>query len=60
MTVYTGSTFQTCALRVWGVWVSMRDLNPRFEFTVRTLPESFNTRVEAEPGAKILPRRGET
>jgi hypothetical protein len=31
MTVYTGSTFQTCALRVWGVWVSMRDLNPQYE-----------------------------
>ena len=27
MTVYTGSTFQTCALRVWGVWVSMRDFH---------------------------------
>ena len=25
MTVYTGRTFQTCALRVWGLWVSMRD-----------------------------------
>ena len=25
MTVYTGTTFQTCALRIWGVWVSMRD-----------------------------------
>jgi hypothetical protein len=25
MTVYTGRTFQTCALRVWGIWVSMRD-----------------------------------
>jgi hypothetical protein len=31
MTVYTGSTFQTCALRVWGLWVSMRDLNPAHE-----------------------------
>lgn len=27
MTVYTGNTFQTCALRVWGIWVSMRDLH---------------------------------
>jgi hypothetical protein len=27
MTVYNGSTFQTCALRVWGVWVSMRDFH---------------------------------
>ena len=27
MTVYTGTTFQTCALRVWGVWVSMRDFH---------------------------------
>jgi len=27
MTVYTGRTFQTCALRVWGVWVSMRDFH---------------------------------
>jgi hypothetical protein len=27
MTVYTGRTFQTCALRVWGIWVSMRDFH---------------------------------
>jgi len=27
MTVYTGRTFQTCALKVWGVWVSMRDFH---------------------------------
>jgi hypothetical protein len=25
MTVYTGRMFQTCALRAWGIWVSMRD-----------------------------------
>ena len=27
MTVYTGRTFQTWALRVWSVWVSMRDFS---------------------------------
>ena len=28
MTINTGrSTSQTCALRVWGVWVSMRDFH---------------------------------
>ena len=27
MTVYTGSTLQTCALKVWGLWVSMRDFH---------------------------------
>jgi hypothetical protein len=35
MTVYTGRTFQTCALRVWGVWVSMRDFHAA---TVRLKP----------------------
>jgi len=35
MTIYTGSTFQTCALRVWGVWVSMRDLNPPYADAAR-------------------------
>ena len=27
MTVYIGSTFKTCALRAWGIWVSMRDFH---------------------------------
>ena len=27
MTVYTGKAFQTCALRICGVWVSMRDFH---------------------------------
>jgi hypothetical protein len=27
MTAYTGRTFQTFALKVWGVWVSMRDFH---------------------------------
>lgn len=35
MTVYTGRTFQTCALRTWGVWVSMRDFHAA---TVRYKP----------------------
>jgi hypothetical protein len=38
MTVYTGRTFQTCALRVWGVWVSMRDFHSATVRCNRDLP----------------------
>jgi hypothetical protein len=38
MTVYTGSTFQTCALRVWGIWVSMRDFHAATVKYNRELP----------------------
>lgn len=41
MTVYTGSTFQTCALRVWGVWVSMRDFHAATLRYNRDLPPGF-------------------
>lgn len=38
MTVYTGRTFQTCALRVWGIWVSMRDFHAATVRYNRELP----------------------
>src|ERR1700739_3098815 len=38
MTVYTGRTFQTCALRVWGIWVSMRDFHAATVKYKRDLP----------------------
>jgi hypothetical protein len=41
MTVYTGRTFQTCALRVWGVWVSMRDFHAATVRYNRDLRPSF-------------------
>ncbi len=49
MTVYTGSTFQTCALKVWGLWVSMRDLNPDYtqKRGRRDMFEGFRTRRES-------------
>jgi len=40
MTVYTGRTFQTCALRVWGIWVSMRDFHAATLRYNRKLPIS--------------------
>jgi hypothetical protein len=40
MTVYTGRTFQTCALRVWGIWVSMRDFHAATVKYNRELPTS--------------------
>jgi hypothetical protein len=39
MTVYTGSTFQTCALRIWGIWVSMRDFRAATVRYNRELPQ---------------------
>jgi hypothetical protein len=38
MTVYTGRTFQTCALRIWGIWVSMRDFQTATVRYNRDLP----------------------
>jgi hypothetical protein len=40
MTVYTGRTFHACALRVWGVWVSMRDFHAATARYNRKLPIS--------------------
>jgi hypothetical protein len=52
MTVYTGRTFQTCALRVWGVWVSMRDLHAATVRYNRELPPaSIEIRRELMPRA---------
>jgi hypothetical protein len=38
MTVYTGRTFQSSALRVWGVWVSMRDFHAAMIGNRESLP----------------------
>jgi hypothetical protein len=45
MTVYTGRTFQTCALRVWGVWVSMRDFHTATVRHNRDLPPLSPIRI---------------
>ena len=53
MTVYTGRTFRTCALRVWGVWVSMRDFHAATVRCNRDLPPDF-TKISlriAQPGS---------
>lgn len=58
MTVYTGGKFQTCALRVWGVWVSMRDFRVATVRYNRDLPSlsqrqrwTGTTRKKGEPHA---------
>jgi hypothetical protein len=43
MTVYAGRTHQTSALKVWGVWVSMRDFHAA---TVRYNRELLETKDE--------------
>jgi hypothetical protein len=45
MTVYTGRTFQTCALRVWGVWVSMLDFHTATVRHNRDLPPLSPIRI---------------
>jgi hypothetical protein len=55
MTVYTGSTFQTCALRVWGLWVSMRDLH---KMTVRYINQA--DQMEADRRRTNAPSCGHT
>ena len=42
MTVYTGRTFQTCALRVWGIWISMRDFHAATVRSNRAFPPGLN------------------
>jgi hypothetical protein len=47
MTVYTGRTLQSCALRVWGVWVSMRDFDAAAVRYNRDLPAGIKIRLGA-------------
>jgi hypothetical protein len=57
MTVYTGKTFQTSALRVWGVWVSMRDFHAATVRCNRDLRPSF-IKISlgiAQSGAAVSP-----
>jgi hypothetical protein len=42
MTVYAGRTFQTSALRVWGVWVSMRDFRAAMKYQPTLLKVFIN------------------
>jgi hypothetical protein len=49
MTVYTGRTLQTCALRVWGVWVSMRDLHAATLRSNRDLPPGLTGAFSSAP-----------
>jgi hypothetical protein len=53
MTVYTGRTFQTCALRVWGVWVSMRDFHAATVRYNRDLPPGFY-KIRREPMPRAI------
>jgi len=52
MTIYIGTTFQTCALRVWGIGVSMRDFQTAAVRYNRELPTS-----SARSATKTLPWR---
>jgi hypothetical protein len=52
MTVYNGRTFQTCALRVWGVWVSMRDFHAATVTNRDLLPSFIRSDVRGIQGVK--------
>jgi hypothetical protein len=56
MTVYTGGTFQTCALRVWGIWVSMRDFHAA---TVRSDEARENQAVLISQRSRRAKRRSD-
>jgi hypothetical protein len=60
MTVYNGSTFQTCALRVWGVWVSMRDFHAATVRYNRDVPLSLAPQLDdrAPTAIDTVPRGG--
>jgi hypothetical protein len=53
MTVYNGSTFQTCALRVWGVWVSMRDFHAATVRYNQDVPLPLALRLDARASIGI-------